>query len=93
MQEAASLEAYSQHPLGEAIVRAAQEAGYDSLPVEEFESLTGLGVTGQLEGRRLAIGNATLMATLGIDLSCVQSVCAKASGKGQTLVYYAKEGS
>ncbi|HER1164950.1 TPA: copper-translocating P-type ATPase [Streptococcus pyogenes] len=92
LQEAASLEAYSQHLLGEAIVRAAQEAGYDSLPVEQFESLTGLGVTGQLEGRRLAIGNATLMATLGIDLASVQSVCAKASGKGQTLVYYAKEG-
>jgi len=64
---AAALEAQSEHPLAEAIVHAAKEGGGDPLRVTDFASETGKGVTGTADGRRVAIGNAKLMESLGID--------------------------
>jgi Cu+-exporting ATPase len=65
---AASLERHSEHPVGTAIIRAAgaRNVGFD--PVQGFESHTGSGVTGALEGRRVAVGNAQLMRALGISV-------------------------
>ncbi|EIQ82518.1 UNVERIFIED_CONTAM: copper-translocating P-type ATPase [Streptococcus canis] len=92
LQEAASLERYSQHPLGQALVRAAEEAGYQSLLVDQFESLTGLGLTGQLNGNHLAVGNEALMTRLAVDLTSSHRAFEKAASEGQTVVYYAKNG-
>jgi Cu+-exporting ATPase len=58
---AASLEAASEHPLAAAIVGAAQERGLRLAEVTEFAALPGRGVTGRIEGRRVAIGNAALL--------------------------------
>lgn len=63
---AAGLERASEHPLAEAIVRGAEERGLTLATVEGFESITGKGVTGIVEGRRIALGNARLMADLGL---------------------------
>lgn len=91
LQEVASLEQYSQHPLGEALVRVAQEKGYDLLAVTDFQSLVGLGVTGVIDQHRLAVGNSELMSQQGIAISAAQTYAEQAALKGQTVVYYAKD--
>ncbi|HEL0001176.1 heavy metal translocating P-type ATPase [Streptococcus equi subsp. zooepidemicus] len=91
LQEVASLEQYSQHPLGEALVRAAQEKGYDLLAVTDFQSFVGLGVTGSIDQHRLAVGNSQLMSQQGIAISAAQTYAEQAALKGQTVVYYAKD--
>jgi len=64
---AASLDQGSEHPLADAIVRAARERGMSLDKVEQFESASGIGVHGIVGGRRLALGNVTLMALQGIQ--------------------------
>ena len=70
---AASLERASEHPLAAAIVRGAQELGIELSKVDQFESLTGRGVRGQIEdqhagrGRTVALGNRTLLNELKIE--------------------------
>lgn len=91
LQEVASLEQYSQHPLGEAIVKAARDQDYDLLTVTDFQSLVGLGVTGVIDQHRLAVGNSELMSQQGIDISSAQTYAEQAALKGQTVVYYAKD--
>jgi Cu+-exporting ATPase len=69
---AAALERHSEHPVGAAIVRAAAERKLSLGPVAEFSSHTGSGVTGNVHGREVAVGNAQLMRELGVvidDLS------------------------
>lgn len=91
LQEVASLEQYSQHSLGEAIVKAARDQDYDLLTVTDFQSLVGLGVTGVIDQHRLAVGNSQLMSQQGIDISSAQTYAEQAALKGQTVVYYAKD--
>ncbi len=67
LQLAASLDQGSEHPLADAIVRAARERGMSLDKVEQFESASGIGVHGIIGGRRLALGNVTLMAQEGIE--------------------------
>jgi Cu+-exporting ATPase len=66
LQLAASLERGSEHPLAEAIVSGAQERGLQLSAAEEFESRTGMGVTGTIDGRTVALGNEALLEYLGI---------------------------
>ena len=68
LQLAASLDQGSEHPLADAIVRAARERGMSLDKVEQFESASGIGVHGIIGGRCLALGNVTLMAQEGIEL-------------------------
>jgi Cu+-exporting ATPase len=64
---AASLERGSEHPLAAAIVAGAIERGAELAPVQDFESHTGRGVTGRVDGRRVALGNRRLLEELGLD--------------------------
>jgi len=64
---AASLERGSEHPLAGAILAAAQEKGLTLEEVQDFNAPTGKGVTGTVGGKRVALGNAKLLAELGID--------------------------
>jgi Cu+-exporting ATPase len=64
---AASLERASEHPLAAAIVAGAAERGLTLAEPAEFASHTGMGVTGVVDGKRVAIGNLALLAALGID--------------------------
>ncbi|SBT09105.1 Copper-transporting P-type ATPase [Candidatus Accumulibacter aalborgensis] len=64
---AASLERGSEHPLAEAIVSGAEERGVELASAEEFEALTGKGVKGVVDGQAVALGNAALLAELGLD--------------------------
>src|SRR5690606_37369496 len=62
---AASLERASEHPLGGAIISAAKERGVELEDATDFNSVTGQGVTGKVGGRRVAIGNVTLIGNVG----------------------------
>jgi Cu+-exporting ATPase len=65
----ASLERSSEHPLGDAIVRHATGLGLDLHRADGFESRTGRGILGTVNGKAVAVGNASLMTELGVDVS------------------------
>ncbi|MEO8211548.1 MAG: heavy metal translocating P-type ATPase [Myxococcales bacterium] len=89
---AASLERGSEHPLAAAIVRGAAERGADAATATDFESLTGRGVQGKVDGRRVALGNAVLMTELGIDALGASGRADELRGDGQTVMYVAVDG-
>jgi Cu+-exporting ATPase len=64
---AGSLELASEHPLAAAIVKGAEERGFQLFPASDFGSETGKGVVGTVDGKRVAIGNQALFASLGIE--------------------------
>ena len=63
---AASLERGSEHPLAEAIVRGVRARGIALASAEDFQAVTGKGVRGRVDGRPVALGNAAMLAELGI---------------------------
>jgi Cu+-exporting ATPase len=89
---AASLEVGSEHPLAEAIVAGAKEKGISPTKVESFESLTGRGVTGMIDGRKLALGNRRLMEDLGIALGGLPDKAETMRKEGQTAMFVAVDG-
>jgi Cu+-exporting ATPase len=89
---AASLERASEHPLAEAIVRAANEKGVEMVAVSGFESVTGKGVTGSVLDRSVALGNAQLFAELGIEGDGVAADAEKLRNKGQTVMLVGIDG-
>ena len=89
---AAALERASEHPLAEAIVRGAEERSITSPSVEDFESITGQGVTGRVEGRRVALGNTALFDTLSIEPGELSKAGDKGRAEGQTVMLVAIDG-
>ena len=63
----ASLERVSEHPLASAIVRGAEERGIQAVAATDFRSITGKGVVGRVDGRTVAVGNAALLAEVGVN--------------------------
>ncbi|HWR51069.1 MAG TPA: heavy metal translocating P-type ATPase [Bryobacteraceae bacterium] len=88
----ASLERSSEHPLADAIVRGALERGATLTDTTEFQSITGKGVTGIVQGRRVALGNAALMRELGIDAGALQQRAEAMRAEGQTVMFAALDG-
>jgi Cu+-exporting ATPase len=88
---AAGLERPSQHPLAEAVVRAATASGLPIPAVEGFDAPAGRGVTGTVEGRRVAIGNARLMAEIGIDPGPLVGEAERLRGDGATVFFVAAD--
>ena len=89
----ASLEASSEHPLAEAVVRHAREQGIDPSPAESFESRTGHGVSGTVEGRRVAVGSAAMMREVGVDVSPFADEAEVLATRGRTPIFAAVDGS
>jgi P-type Cu+ transporter len=89
---AASLERSSEHPLAAAIVAAAQDRGLSVDEASDFTSVTGMGVTGTVHGRRVALGNAKLMADLGVGLGDLEGKADALRGDGATALYLALDG-
>jgi Cu+-exporting ATPase len=85
----AAAEAYSTHPLAQAALTAAREAGIEPGKADEFDERGGLGITCLHEGFQLAVGNERLMAELGISLAPLAKKCAELSAAGKSLVYVA----
>jgi Cu+-exporting ATPase len=89
---AAGLERGSEHPLAAAIVRGAEERGVPSARASGFESFTGKGVKGQLDGKIVALGNHALMDQLGVDVGDMGSRAEQLRGDGQTVMFVAVDG-
>ncbi len=92
VQWASSIEGLSEHPLGSAIVHAAEAAQLRPHRVERFESRPGRGVLGDVDARYVAVGNTALMKELGVVISPEASSRAEAMRKdGQTVLYLAAD--
>jgi Cu+-exporting ATPase len=89
---AAGLERPSQHPLAEAVVKAAEARGLALPPVEGFDAPSGRGVTGVVEGQRLAVGNARLMEEQGVDAGSLAAEAERLRGDGATVFFIARDG-
>jgi Cu+-exporting ATPase len=89
---AASVERASEHPLAAAIVRGAEKRELKLVTAEDFQSVTGKGVTGVVEGRKIALGNIKLMQDLGIDAGGLPAQADVLRGEGQTVMFLAVDG-
>ncbi|MDP9095375.1 MAG: heavy metal translocating P-type ATPase, partial [Pseudomonadota bacterium] len=89
---AASLERSSEHPLAAAIMLEAKDKGVTAEEPIEFESVTGKGVTGTVGGRRVALGNAKLMADQKIDMGDLSAKADSLRGSGATALFVAVDG-
>lgn len=89
---ASSLERGSEHPLAAAIVAGAEERGVELIAVDSFDSVTGKGVTGKLEGRTVGLGNLRLLEDLGVDPGDLAARAETLRGEGQTVMFVAVDG-
>ena len=89
---AASLERASEHPLAAAIVAGAVARGLALADVREFDSISGKGVVGQVEGRRVALGNRKLLEVQGVDPGALVGSAEALRGEGATVVFVTVEG-
>jgi len=90
---AAALEKGSEHPLAAAIVEAAQDESLDLPEARNFSSLTGKGVVGTVDGRKVALGNKALMADLGIEASELEAQADEHRVEGQGVMFVAIDGT
>ena len=88
----ASLERGSEHPLAAAIVEGAEERALDIPTSEDFQSHTGKGVVGTADGRKVALGNAALMADLDVDTSSLSARADELRSDGQGVMFVALDG-
>jgi Cu+-exporting ATPase len=88
----AALERGSEHPLAAAIVEGAQDQGIALPESTDFASVTGKGVTGQVDGRRVALGNAALLETVGADSSPLESQADQHRSEGEGVMFVAIDG-
>jgi Cu+-exporting ATPase len=89
LRAAASLERGSEHPLASAIVRGAEDRGVTLVEASGFDSLTGRGVRGVVQGRQVALGNQRLMEELKVDIAGAIARADELRADGQTVMYVA----
>jgi copper-(or silver)-translocating P-type ATPase len=89
---AASVERASEHPLALAIVRAAEERGIAPAPVADFDSPTGKGALGTVDGRRVALGNAKFLAEQGVDVAPLAEQADRLREDGATAIFMGVDG-
>ena len=89
---AASLDQGSEHPLADAIVKAARERGLVLDKVDGFESSSGIGVRGAVGGKQLALGNTALMAQLGVPIDALRTEAEALRSEGASVMYLAIDG-
>ena len=89
---AASVERASEHPLALAVVAAARERNLPLSDVSEFDSPTGKGVVGVVEGKRLALGNARFLRELGVDTQPLDAESERLRREGATAIFLAADG-
>jgi P-type Cu+ transporter len=89
---AASVEQASEHPLADAIVRAAKEKSLAQSKVEDFDSPTGKGAIGKVDGKTIVLGNAKYLASIGIDVVMMNAESERLRGDGATVINIAVDG-
>jgi Cu+-exporting ATPase len=85
----ASLENVSEHPLASAIVAGAKERGVPLVAVDGFDSVTGKGVMGIIDGRRVAIGNLKMLASISLSVETLKPKADELRRNGQTVMFVA----
>ena len=90
---AASLERLSEHPLGQAVVRAAQEKNLPTDSVEDFANVAGQGVRGRMDYAAVLVGNVGLMKEAGVLLSAALTQIEVHQAKAETVVVVARDGA
>jgi Cu+-exporting ATPase len=89
---AASLDQGSEHPLADAIVQAARAKGLVLAKAEDFESSSGIGVRGRVEGRRIALGNTALMQQEGVAVDALVGEAEGLRAEGASVMHLAVDG-
>jgi len=89
---AAGLEVGSEHPLADAIVAGAKERGVKPAGSEAFESVTGKGVKGRVDGRPVALGNLALLKDLGVEPGALAERAESLRADGDTVMFVVVEG-
>ena len=92
LQLAASAEKGSEHPLGQAIIRGAEQRGLKLLKVNEFQALPGQGIEVSVDGSNLLVGNRKLMDERGISLEELEGESDRLAEEGKTPMYVAADG-
>src|SRR5205823_4728755 len=82
----------SEHPLAAAIVQGAEGRGLRLAEARGFQSVTGKGVVGEVEGRKVVLGNAALLADHGVDAAPLRPRLEALRGEGQTVMLAAVDG-
>ena len=88
----ASVERASEHPLADAILRAAKDRGLKLAEVEGFDSPSGRGATGQVEGNAIVLGNAAYLGALGIGVASLGGEAERLREGGATVIHIAIDG-
>ncbi len=88
----ATLEQGSEHPLAEALVRGARERGVDAAHLERFESLTGKGITGTIDGQHVLLGNRALMEDFGVTIDPMMARADTLRRAGHTVMFVGVDG-
>ena len=89
---AASAERGSEHPLGEAIVRAAQGRGLSLAQPDRFEAIAGQGIVAQVEGRQVALGNLKMMTGRAVHLNGLEAEARRLGSQAKTTMWVAVDG-
>jgi P-type Cu+ transporter len=89
---AASLDQGSEHPLAAAIVAAARKQGLTLAKPEQFDSESGIGVRGSVEGKALALGNTALMEQLGVQVASLKAQAEALRSQGASVMHLAVDG-
>ena len=89
LKVATSIEKHSEHPLGKAIVEEAEKQEFDVLPIEQFQSISGMGIQGIVDGKEVLLGNHLLLQNQGIVVDEYNAVIDVVASKGQTAMFVA----
>jgi Cu2+-exporting ATPase len=92
LRAAAAVERESEHPLAEAVVRAASERGLEPPRATAFEAVAGHGAIATVEGHRVALGNARLIEREQVSLDGLAERAQELAGEGRTVVHVARDG-
>jgi Cu2+-exporting ATPase len=92
LRAAAAVERESEHPLAEAVVRAASERGLDAPRASGFEAVAGHGAIATVDGHRVALGNARLLEREHVSLDGLAERAQQLAGEGRTVVHVARDG-
>jgi Cu+-exporting ATPase len=92
LEMAASLEHVSEHPIAQAVLHRAEEAGVEPRSIEEFSAVPGMGLGGMLDGKEVILGKIDFMAERGVDMGDYRQVAEDLQAKGQTVAAVAWDG-
>jgi Cu+-exporting ATPase len=92
LRVAASIDQGSEHPLADAIVEAARSRGLPLSKAEQFESATGIGVRGIVDGRAVVLGNTALLKEAGVDPAALATDAERLRAEGASVIFLAVDG-